>query len=154
MRTIRERGCARLLSGAVCFTLLAGGLFAGGDAGTASNAAPASTAMTGGTHKLEGIFDTDLPKTEHPGTLRLIVHPHFGDFTRRSYVRIPTGVRWGMDEFTEINGTVEPYFQHGLKSGDSGNGIGDLQFGFKRRLPNLVRDLETSVGLNTFFPVG
>src|SRR3954469_23373172 len=128
MLTIRERGCARLLSGAVYFTLLAATLFAGDVTGAGANTAPASTAMPVETHKLEGIFDTDLPKTEHPGSLRLIVHPHFGDFTRRSYVRIPTGVRWGVDEFTEISATVEPYFQHGLKSGNGGNGIGDLEF--------------------------
>lgn len=41
-------------------------------------------------HKITGIFDTDLPKTERKGSVRLIVHPHLGDFTSRSYLRVDT----------------------------------------------------------------
>lgn len=107
------------------------------------------------THKLEGIFNTDLPKTEAKGSLRLIVHPHFGDFTHRDYVRVPTGVRWGISEDAEINATVEPFIHHGLKHGTSGTGIGDVEVGGKyrwRQWPSA--DYDTSVGFNLFFPVG
>lgn len=82
-------------------------------------------------HKISGIFDTELPKTEKMGRIRLIVHPHLGDFTRRSFVRIPLGVRWGVNDHAEFNATVEPYFQPYLRSGSPGNGIDDVQFGGK-----------------------
>lgn len=107
------------------------------------------------THKLEGIFNTDLPRTERKGTVRLIVHPHFGDFGRRNYVRVPTGIRWGVSENAEINAMVEPYFAHGLKSGSTGNGLGDFQVGGKyqwKQWPDA--DYDTSIGFNGFFPVG
>lgn len=29
-------------------------------------------------HKISGIFDTDLPKTEKKGSVRFIMHPHMG----------------------------------------------------------------------------
>ncbi len=58
--------------------------------------------------KINGVFDTDLPKTEKKGRIRLIVHPHLGDFTSRSYVRIPLGVRWGVNDHVEFTAMVEP----------------------------------------------
>jgi hypothetical protein len=105
--------------------------------------------------KISGIFDTDLPKTEKKGRIRFIIHPHLGDFTRRSYVRIPLGVRWGVNDHVEFTTTVEPYFQHGLKSGSPGNGIGDLQFGAKYAFRDWLKPAyDASVGINTRFPVG
>ncbi|MSU46913.1 MAG: hypothetical protein EXS42_07300 [Lacunisphaera sp.] len=106
-------------------------------------------------HKISGIFDTELPKTEKKGRIRFIVHPHFGDFTRRSYVRIPLGVRWGVNDHVEFNATVEPYFQHYLRSGTPGNGIGDVQFGGKYAFHEWLKpDYDASVGINTRIPVG
>ena len=52
--------------------------------------------------KVSGLFDTDLPKTERKGSIRFIVHPYFGDFTRRSYVRLPLGIRWGVNDHVEV----------------------------------------------------
>lgn len=107
------------------------------------------------THKLEGIFNSELPKTENRGTVRLIVHPHFGDFTSRSYVRVPTGIRWGVSERAEVTATVEPFFEHGLKHGSVGSGIGDFEVGGKyswKQWPSL--DVDTSVGVSAFIPVG
>jgi len=105
--------------------------------------------------KVEGIFNTDLPKTEKKGRIRFIIHPHLGDFTRRPYLRVPLGIRWGVNDHVEFSATVEPYFEHGLKSGSPGNGIGDLEFGgkyaFKRWLNS---DYDASVGLNVRLPVG
>ena len=108
-----------------------------------------------GLRKISGIFDTDLPKTERKGSVRLIVHPHFGDFTRRSYVRIPLGVRWGVNDHVEITATVESYIQHGLKSGSPGNGIGNVQFGGKYAFRNWLKtNYRASAGLNVRLPVG
>src|SRR5437868_13051381 len=84
--------------------------------------------------KIAGIFGSDLPTTERKGSVRLIVHPHFGDFTHRDYLRVPFGFRWGWDENTETSVTAESYFQNPLRHGGAGNGIGDVEFGFKRRV--------------------
>lgn len=106
-------------------------------------------------HKISGIFDTDLPKTERKGSIRFIIHPHLGDFTSRSYVRLPLGIRWGVNDHVELTATVEPYLQHGLKSGSPGNGIGDLQFGAKYAFTNWFKpDYDASTGINIRLPVG
>lgn len=105
--------------------------------------------------KIEGIFNTDLPKTERKGAVRLIFHPHFGDFTSRSYLRIATGIRWGVNDHTELNFLLEPYFDHHLKSDRPGNGIGDVQLGVKYGFRDkLVPGYDTSAGLNLYIPVG
>lgn len=105
--------------------------------------------------KVNGIFDTDLPKTEKKGRIRFIVHPHLGDFTRRSYVRVPLGVRWGANDHVEFSATVEPYFQHGLKSGSPGNGIGDVEFGGKYAFVHWLKpNYDASTGINIRLPVG
>jgi len=127
--------------------------------------APATSALAADTppaaaddktlHKVNGIFDVDLPKTETKGRIRFIVHPHLGDFTRRSYIRVPIGIRLGVNDHVEFTATVEPYFQHGLKSGSPGNGIGDVEFGGKyafKRWP--APGYDASVGFNTRLPVG
>lgn len=104
--------------------------------------------------KVSGIFDTDLPKTEKKGRIRLIVHPHVGDFTRRPYVRVPLGVRWGVNDHVEVSATVEPYLQHGLRSGSPGNGLGDVELGGKYAFHRWLKpDYDASVGANLRFPV-
>lgn len=105
--------------------------------------------------KINGIFDTDLPKTERKGSIRFIVHPHLGDFTSRSYLRIPLGIRWGVNDHVEFTATVEPYIQHGLKHGSPGNGIGDVQFGGKYQFREWLHpDYDASTGINIRLPVG
>src|SRR4051812_14670008 len=100
-------------------------------------------------HKINGIFDVDLPKTERKGAIRFIVHPHLGDFTRRSYVRVPLGIRWGVNDHMELTATVEPYIEHGLKSGSPGNGIGDFELGGKYAFQRWFgTDYDASVGFN------
>ena len=105
--------------------------------------------------KISGIFDTDLPKTEKKGSVRIIVHPHMGDFTRRNYLRLPLGVRWGVNNHVEVTATIEPYIQHGLRRGSPGNDIGNVQFGGKYVYKNwLQTDYDASVGLSVRLPVG
>jgi hypothetical protein len=104
--------------------------------------------------KISGIFDTDLPKTERKGSIRFILHPHLGDFTRRSYVRIPLGIRWGVNDHVEFSATIEPYIQHGLKSGSPGDGLGTIQFGGKYAFRKWLKpDYDVSAGLNVRLPV-
>ena len=115
-----------------------------------SNAAPDTELR-----KIEGIFGSDLPKTERKGSVRLIVHPHFGDLGNRDYIRILTGLRWGLNDHTELSTGVESYIDHGLKKTSPGSGIGDLRFGGKYSFrEKLIPGYQTSVGLNLLFPVG
>jgi len=105
-------------------------------------------------HKISGIFDTDLPKTERKGRIKFIIHPHLGDFTRRSYVRIPFGVRWGVNDHLEFSAQLEPYIQHGLRSGSPGTGLGSVMFGAKYAFVHWLKPVyDVSIGLNVRVPV-
>lgn len=104
--------------------------------------------------RIEGIFGSDLPTTERKGSMRLIVHPHLGDFTNRDYLRLLLGLRYGVTDHTEVTVGVESYLDHGLKRTSEGSGIGDLRLETKHRLnTELIPGFESSVGLNLFFPV-
>lgn len=104
--------------------------------------------------RIEGIFGSDLPTTAAKGSVRLIVHPHLGDLTNRDYMRVLTGLRWGLTDQTEVMAAVEGYFDHGLKHTSEGSGIGDLRLETKHTFgEHLIPGYETSVGLNLYFPV-
>lgn len=105
--------------------------------------------------KVNGIFDTDLPWTEAKGRLKVTLHPHLGDLTRRSYLRVPVGVRLGVNDHVEFSATIDPFFDHGFRQGSAGNGIGDLQFGAKYAFLRWLKPAYgASVGLNLRFPTG
>jgi hypothetical protein len=104
--------------------------------------------------RIEGIFGSDLPTTERKGSVRLIVHPHIGDLSNRDYMRLLTGVRWGVTDHTEVTAGVESYIDHGLKHTSEGTGLGDLRLETKHSFgEELVPGYESSVGLNLFFPI-
>lgn len=104
--------------------------------------------------RIEGIFGSDLPTTERKGSVRLIVHPHLGDLTNRDYLRLLTGVRWGMTDHTEFTVGLESYIDHGLKHTSEGTGLGDVRFETKHSFgEELIPGYESSVGLNLFFPI-
>lgn len=64
--------------------------------------------------RLRGVFDTALPQTERKHALKLIFHPHFGDFSERNELRIPLGLRYGLTQNWEATGEVEGYVSHGF----------------------------------------
>lgn len=104
--------------------------------------------------RIEGVFGSDLPTTERKGSVRLIVHPHLGDLTNRDYMRLLTGVRWGVTDHTEVTAGVESYIDHGLKHTSEGTGLGDLRLETKHSFAeDFVPGYESSVGLNLFFPI-
>ncbi len=139
------------LAGASLVALMAFRLAGAEESGNATD----QTADDKSLRKINGIFDTDLPKTERKGRIRFIIHPRMGDFTRRSYVRIPLGLRWGVNDHVEVSATVEPYFQHGLRRGTPGNGISNVQLGGKYAFKTWLKpELDASVGLNVRLPVG
>jgi len=106
--------------------------------------------------RVRGLFDIDLPRFDPPGTFRLQFNPRFADLVRRDYIRLPTGLRWTLNDRLELYGEAEAFATHGLDDDTSaGYGIGELRFGGRY----LYRDFpwpgyQTSVGLNTEFPVG
>lgn len=106
--------------------------------------------------RVRGLFDFDLPDIDPPGTVKLIVHPHFGDLVRRDYMRVDTGLRWAISDRFEIAPEAAVYFNHGFGDDeDGGNGIGEVRLGSKyilRRWPD--PDMETSLNLNVEVPTG
>lgn len=106
--------------------------------------------------RIGGLFDIDLPRFDPPGTFRLQFNPRVSDLVRRDYIRVPTGVRWTLNDRTEIFGEAEAYATHGLANNTSdGYGIGALRFGGRYLYRNLPwPGYDTSVGLNVDLPVG
>ncbi len=105
--------------------------------------------------RVRGLFDFDLPSIDPPGTVKLTLHPHFGDLVRRDYMRVDTGFRWALNDHFEINPEAAVFFTHGLAGDDGGYGIGELRLGSKyifRGWPD--PDMETSLFLNLERPVG
>jgi len=105
---------------------------------------------------IRGLFDFDLPTIDPPGTMKLILHPHIGDFVRHDYMRLDAGLLWALNDHFEIRPEGTVYFTHGLGgSSADGYGIGELRLGSKyilRGWPDA--DFETSVFMNIQVPVG
>lgn len=105
--------------------------------------------------RIRGLFDIDLPQLDPPGTFKLSFNPRFGDLLHRDYIRLPTGVRWAVNDQLGFNVEAEAYATHGLGGGTSNYGVGMLRLGGKyllRRYP--WTHYETSLGLNLDLPVG
>ncbi|EDY83093.1 hypothetical protein VDG1235_2717 [Verrucomicrobiia bacterium DG1235] len=105
--------------------------------------------------RVRGVFDANLPNTEKKYSLKVILHPHFGDLHRKDHLRVPIGLRYGMSEKWEISAEVETYFPHGLgnDTGDSTFGISGYSIGTKLHrgfFPNYNWD--QVVGANFFTP--
>lgn len=114
-----------------------------------------ATQETGLFYRIRGLFDIDLPHLDPPGTFHLTFNPRFGDLLHRDYIRVPTGVRWAVNEQLGFNVEAEAYASHGFGGGSSNFGVGLLRIGGKYLLPRWPLDeYETSVGLNMDLPVG
>lgn len=103
-----------------------------------------------------GLFDLDLPRFDPPGTFRVQFNPRVSDLVRRSYLRVPTGVRWTVNDRVELYGEAEAFLTHGLDDDTSaGYGIGELRFGARRLFADWPRPgFATSTGVNVELPVG
>lgn len=105
--------------------------------------------------RVRGLFDVDLPKTIEKFKTKLIVHPHFGDLLHRGYLRVPVGVRIGLNDRTEVNAEAESYFTHGLRQPHVGYGLDRLSVGMKYQWNKWLKDYaDTSTGFNFTAPVG
>src|SRR3954468_19370800 len=102
--------------------------------------------------RVTGIFD-DLPQLDIPGTIKLTVRPHVGDFIRRDYLRSELGLRWSLNENFEINTDASVFITHGLGDNHAGNGIGRVRLGGRYVIEDWPkRGYDTSFALNMEAP--
>ena len=100
--------------------------------------------------RVRGIFNSVLPRTEKKNSLRLIVHPHLGDLTKRDNLRTALGFRYGITTRWEATAEADAYFSHGLKGKSffEESGFSTLHLGTKYQLGKIFRlGWETSVGV-------
>ncbi len=63
---------------------------------------------------IRGVFEGVLPGTEEKHHLSLLVHPHLGDFHRKSSLRTPIGLRYGLTDRWDLAAEMEGYVSHGF----------------------------------------
>src|SRR5262245_61103030 len=116
---------------------------------------PSSNTATDDELRIRGIFNSALPGTEQKHSLRLILHPHFGDVHQRDHLRIPFGLRYGVTERLEVMGETEAYFAHGFghEAAFSHYGLSALHFGTKYQLGK-VQDWDAAIGFDYTRPLG
>jgi hypothetical protein len=104
--------------------------------------------------RIQGLFDIDLPQLDPPGTFHLQFNPRSGDLFHRAYLRVPTGVRWAVNDSLELSTEADAYVTHGFR-GSAGYGIGEIQAGVRYVSPALLSpEFRTSLGFNVARPVG
>ncbi len=105
--------------------------------------------------RIRGLFDIDLPEIDPPGTFKLKLHPHFGDFLHKRYLRIDSGVEWAVNKNLQFNVEADAFGTHGLRRGAATYGIGQVHLGTKYLFKEFLRpDFETSIGFNADLPTG
>ncbi len=106
--------------------------------------------------RLNNLFNGDLPQLDLPGTFKLILRPHLGDFVRRDYARLEAGTRWALNDHFELTSEASVYFTHGLGGSTAdGYGVGRIRLGSKyiiERWP--FPEDETSFTFNIEIPTG
>ncbi|MGA2444322.1 MAG: hypothetical protein ABSG50_02700 [Opitutaceae bacterium] len=120
------------------------------------NAQEATPRVSDDSLHIDGIFNSDLPGTEHKANLKLVVHPHFGDFTQRDYLRTPVSLIYGVTGRWEISEETDTYFSHGLgkQSFFSRAGLSGLSFATKYRIGDQWwPGWDIGVGAGYVFPV-
>ncbi len=143
--------------------LFTGALLCGGMAGAAETmpapaaAAAAATKPSDDDLRIQGVFNSVLPRTERKNSLRLIVHPHLGDLTKRDHLRTALGFRYGLTANWEVSTEADSYFTHGLKHGGffEESGFSTLHLGTKYRFGDPFKiGWDTSVGVDWSRPLG
>lgn len=107
--------------------------------------------------RIRGVFESALPGTERRSSIRLIVHPHLGDFRERDYLRTALGVRYGLSSRWEATAESDWYFSHGLKEVPfmQERGFSSVHLGSKYRLGKIwAQTWDCSVGADFVRPVG
>ncbi len=118
--------------------------------------APPAPLIVGDDLRIPEVFTSHLPQTLPSGDLRVSVHPHLGDFTNRDYLRLTTGLRYGLTAKWEASITAESYLSHGI--GDVGLftqvGLSTLTLGTKYNLDGRpLPSWDSAVGFDFASPV-
>ncbi|HVU18884.1 MAG TPA: hypothetical protein VHD32_18410 [Candidatus Didemnitutus sp.] len=117
--------------------------------------APASSFWPSFIAPIPGLFDINLPRLYAPGTFHLLLQPSGGDLFHHDFIRIPTGVRWTINDSLEVYGEAQAYVSNWFKGKDAGYGIGELDSGAKYILPDLLGPRnKLSLSFDTHIPVG
>jgi hypothetical protein len=122
---------------------------------TAAAAEPAA-AVSDDDLRIDGVFDSALPRTEPARSARLIVHPHMGDLRRSDFLRTALGLRYGLTERWEAVTEVDWFFSHGLKATPllERKGLSSLHLGTKYRVGRLAAVAwESSIGADFRRPI-
>lgn len=125
--------------------------------GAETPAPPAAEKPSDDDLRIRGVFNSVLPRTEKKHSLRLIVHPHMGDLTKRDHLRTALGFRYGITTRWEATAEVDAYFSHGLKRQTffEESGFSTLRLGTKYRLGEIFNlGWETSTGVEFSQPIG
>jgi hypothetical protein len=79
---------------------------------------------------LPDLMNFALPTVGPNGMFRLYVHPHFGDFLHKDYLRLPVGTQITVMPHVEASAELDSYFTHGLRGSD-GDGLYEMLLGLK-----------------------
>jgi hypothetical protein len=119
---------------------------------------PASTSVVYGDDEflIPEVFESHLPTTLEKYGFRLWLNPHLGDWQNLNYMRLTTGVRYGLTENWEVSAASDLYFSHG--NGDvrafERYGAANLQLGTKLNLGQpLFSGWDIATGFDLEFPV-
>jgi hypothetical protein len=124
--------------------------------GSIARAEESSTGQPAPDVRIRGIFDTELPRTEWRRHLRLIFHPHFGDFSRHDFLRIPLGFRYGLTDQWEATAEIEGYLAHGFGAQRFGSsaGIGSIRLATKYHWTEWLQPfVDTAAGISIAAPL-
>lgn len=106
--------------------------------------------------RLPGIFQSLLPFTEGKYALKLTLRPHFGDLSKRDFLRTPIGLRYGLSDHWEVSAEAETYFAHGIgdKSFFDDSGLAGLRLATKYKFTRLwFERWATAVGVEYIRPL-
>ena len=119
---------------------------------------PASTSAIYGDDEflIPEVFESHLPTTLEKYAFRLWLNPHLGDWQNQNYMRLTTGVRYGLTENWEVSAASDLYFSHG--NGEvrafERYGAANLQLGTKLNLGQpLFSGWDIGTGFDLEFPV-
>jgi hypothetical protein len=107
--------------------------------------------------KIQGIFNTELPRVAKKNRLKVTFHPAFGDLSNRDYLRMPLGFRYGLTDRIELNAEVESYIAHGLGGETFGSDIGlsSVGMGVRYRWADWLRPyFDSASGIRFRTPIG
>jgi len=106
---------------------------------------------------IRGVFNSQLPGIGRKHDLKLILHPHFGDFAKYGHLRTAVGLRYNISSHLELSAETNTYFSTGLRQVGflKETGLADAGVAFKYRIgTGLLPGWESGIGAKYVVPVG